>query len=498
MFKKVAFVFFIIPVIAVAQGIFHVTTIDSFVATQAHLPFYGVGDMDAVYYNGEIHFVLTYQPDDGTPELRYYVRSPSGYYFETIDTIPAHPYIYTAIHMDSDGLPWIFITYGGQLVCYHLDGNSWHHSIVDTTVEGWTIATVKNEPNEIGVFYWRQYANWIEKLHYAYWDGVSWSIETAFDDLTARAHDYSAPSAVKVGNELYVAFTHLATYDSAYADSTVLHVCRRSNGTWMDDFYYFLYYTPDYNYWNEAGPALLGISYAGELHLWQTGAGWGTAGGVNSYLIKTGEGWTFQPPDTMHYGIFIRSRNNLQFSSNHTAFYVSEDNGFNPYIVWRSSDGTYGVNTDIPYYSAYPYEVWLFEPVITPDDTLHVFFWNGYGDSSYFITFKEATVYTGDLLGIGEHHTTATKLKLWNYPNPFQRVTTIQYSIPYSGHVKLTIYDLQGRVVKPLIDKRSQPGTYVITWYGDNVYGKPVPAGVYFCKLVTSTGELFHKLILCR
>ena len=100
MFKKVAFVFFIIPVIAVAQGIFHATTIDSFVATQAHWPFYGVGDMDAVYHNGEIHLVLTYQPDDGTPELRYYVRSPSGYYFETIDTITAHPYIYTAIHMD--------------------------------------------------------------------------------------------------------------------------------------------------------------------------------------------------------------------------------------------------------------------------------------------------------------------------------------------------------------------------------------------------------------
>ena len=150
--------------------------------------------------------------------------------------------------MDSDGLPWIFITYGGQLVCYHLDGNSWHHSIVDTAVEGWMIATVKNEPNEIGVFYWRQYPNWVEKLHYAYWDGASWNIETAFDDLTARAHDYSSPSAVKVGNELYVAFTHLATYDSAYADSTVLHVCRRSNGTWMDDFYHFLYYTPDYNY----------------------------------------------------------------------------------------------------------------------------------------------------------------------------------------------------------------------------------------------------------
>ena len=49
MFKKVALILVVIPVIAVAQGIFHVTTIDSFVATQGHLPFYGVGDMDAVY-----------------------------------------------------------------------------------------------------------------------------------------------------------------------------------------------------------------------------------------------------------------------------------------------------------------------------------------------------------------------------------------------------------------------------------------------------------------
>lgn len=70
-----------------------------------------------------------------------------------------------------------------------------------------------------------------------------------------------------------------------------------------------------------------------------------------------------------------------------------------------------------------------------------------------------------------------------NYPNPFNPSTEIKYSIPSNGFVMLKIYDIQGRLIKVLVQNTQNPGAYTIRWDGRNAQGAEVAAGMYVYRL---------------
>ena len=81
---------------------------------------------------------------------------------------------------------------------------------------------------------------------------------------------------------------------------------------------------------------------------------------------------------------------------------------------------------------------------------------------------------------------------LANYPNPFNPETWIPYQLSKSADVSLTIYDIQGRVVRALDLGHQRAGTYhsrsrAAYWDGRNSVGEPVASGVYFYTLSTES-----------
>ena len=64
------------------------------------------------------------------------------------------------------------------------------------------------------------------------------------------------------------------------------------------------------------------------------------------------------------------------------------------------------------------------------------------------------------------------------YPNPFNPATIIEYSLPYTSNIKLTIYNLLGRQVEILYSGIQHPNNYTITWDG----GK-YSSGVYLVQM---------------
>lgn len=65
-----------------------------------------------------------------------------------------------------------------------------------------------------------------------------------------------------------------------------------------------------------------------------------------------------------------------------------------------------------------------------------------------------------------------------NYPNPFNPITAIEFSVPESQHVKLEIFDVTGRHVTTLVDRQISSGTHSCTWNASNA-----ASGIYLSRL---------------
>ena len=83
------------------------------------------------------------------------------------------------------------------------------------------------------------------------------------------------------------------------------------------------------------------------------------------------------------------------------------------------------------------------------------------------------------------------KIKLDNYPNPFNPTTKIKYQIPIDGMVSLKIYDIRGREVLTLVNKVQRKGEYEINFDASNLANS-----LYFCWLNIAGYSRTIKLIL--
>jgi uncharacterized GH25 family protein len=80
-----------------------------------------------------------------------------------------------------------------------------------------------------------------------------------------------------------------------------------------------------------------------------------------------------------------------------------------------------------------------------------------------------------------------------NYPNPFNPTTTIQYSIPKDEFVKLTVYDVTGKVVKELVNGHKVAGKYTVEFNANNY-----SSGTYYYKIEAGEYKNIQKMMLVK
>jgi len=92
-----------------------------------------------------------------------------------------------------------------------------------------------------------------------------------------------------------------------------------------------------------------------------------------------------------------------------------------------------------------------------------------------------------------------TDFVLNNYPNPFNPNTTINFSVQEDCNIELSIYNIKGQEINPLINDNFSKGNHQIIWNGDDEYNNPVSSGIYYYKLnVNGKTEAVRKCLLLK
>jgi len=86
-----------------------------------------------------------------------------------------------------------------------------------------------------------------------------------------------------------------------------------------------------------------------------------------------------------------------------------------------------------------------------------------------------------------------------SFPNPFNPSTTIKYSMPRAGHLKLSVYNVRGQLVKTLIDGGRPAGAdQTIMWDGTDNRGTSAASGLYFYEARAAGEVLIGKMTLLK
>ena len=85
-----------------------------------------------------------------------------------------------------------------------------------------------------------------------------------------------------------------------------------------------------------------------------------------------------------------------------------------------------------------------------------------------------------------------------NYPNPFNPSTNIEFVLNESNFINLSVYDINGRLIKTLAKGYYNEGTYNVLWNANNNKGIKVSSGIYIYQLQSLDYLLTRKMVYIK
>ena len=85
-----------------------------------------------------------------------------------------------------------------------------------------------------------------------------------------------------------------------------------------------------------------------------------------------------------------------------------------------------------------------------------------------------------------------------NYPNPFNPSTNIKFDLPKTQNVTIKIYNVNGQLIRTLLETNLNAGMHNITWNGTDDNKSIVPSGLYFLSIKAGQYQGFSKLLFTK
>lgn len=97
-------------------------------------------------------------------------------------------------------------------------------------------------------------------------------------------------------------------------------------------------------------------------------------------------------------------------------------------------------------------------------------------------------------LGVGLAESVSGDLSVKCFPNPFSTETTIDYTLENSSKVSISVYDLQGNLVKTLVDNVESYGKNSVIWTATS----DIAPGAYYVSIKTASNSIVKKVLLTK
>jgi hypothetical protein len=91
-----------------------------------------------------------------------------------------------------------------------------------------------------------------------------------------------------------------------------------------------------------------------------------------------------------------------------------------------------------------------------------------------------------------------TRLSLAAAPNPSAGTLTFRVESNQAGAETLSVFDLQGRVVRRLAERRTEPGVHSLAWDGRDEAGAKLSPGVYLARLEVAGKAVWTRVTMIR
>jgi hypothetical protein len=126
-----------------------------------------------------------------------------------------------------------------------------------------------------------------------------------------------------------------------------------------------------------------------------------------------------------------------------------------------------------------------------------VAFWDRVLTSEEISTLQTETL-SGALVNAPLPEVTSVFSLSQNHPNPFNPVTTIEFSLEASGRTRLQVFDVRGHLVSTVVNELLTAGKYERQWNGRTDSGRKVASGVYTYRLETPTSTETKRMLLLK
>jgi hypothetical protein len=401
--------------------------------------------------------------DPTTNSCKYAVRTGGAWTTDIVEAGTVYTYFRApSIDLDSQGTPHISYTCsvaGDSLVIHaYKPGATWIQEIACDSIEIAINPSLVIDALDQEHIVYSRYDGVINLLH-CWKSGLVWYTETVDQgDLQAVAIDHSGDfhTAYRGWDGLTLQeMRHARKTGTSWVLDTLLTI-ENPTGIAVDAF---------------GKPHVLSRSGSALDYSWRSGGGWaheaiGTTS-LNSEISAIGIDWRGNP--VVVFTDYMSSWIRWYYKWNQDTWY--------PDLI--DIDGEVCVGTD---------------PTLAFDRNGHprvVYHQSG------VLYYAEGT--DSDVTGASSDTAPGIGIVLYqNFPNPFNPMTTIRFSLDSEETITLRIYDVSGSLVSTLINRRITPGVYSEVWQGKDANGQDLASGIYFYRLKAGDKAITKKMILLR